>query len=184
MRRSWSSIGTLNIDISVWVTSNLMHSKTLASLYGDWEPPWSNGLRVGPPEFESRSGHIWRVFHLWLRSIPYGGHPAHLAYNVSHPACNIHKCHDYKIGISKLKIFLGYQCCQQALIFSLMDVPVMPKKTPRDSSLFTSTRSRTTFIRSHHLVSYFIQLRISHIGNKFPKQLFPLILMLGRKLLH
>ena len=35
-----------------------------------------------PPEFESRRGHIWRVFHLWLRFITFGGHSAHLAYHV------------------------------------------------------------------------------------------------------
>ena len=42
-------------------------------------PPWSNGSvlyhRTLPPMFEYRCGHIWRVFHLWLRS-------THLAYHV------------------------------------------------------------------------------------------------------
>ena len=35
-----------------------------------------------PPEFESRCGHICRVFHIWLRFITFGGHLAHLAYHV------------------------------------------------------------------------------------------------------
>jgi len=35
-----------------------------------------------PPEFESRRGHIWRLFHLWLRFITFGGGSAHLAYHV------------------------------------------------------------------------------------------------------
>ena len=32
--------------------------------------------------FESRRGHIWRLFHLWLRFITVGGRSAHLAYHV------------------------------------------------------------------------------------------------------
>ena len=39
-----------------------------------------------PPEFESGHGHIWRVFHFWLRSITFRGHSAHLAYR-----CLVHK---------------------------------------------------------------------------------------------
>jgi len=35
-----------------------------------------------PPEFELRRGHIWRVFHLWLRFITLGGRSARLAYHV------------------------------------------------------------------------------------------------------
>ena len=35
-----------------------------------------------PPEFESRRGQIWRVFHLSLRFITFGGRSAHLAYHV------------------------------------------------------------------------------------------------------
>jgi len=33
-------------------------------------------------EFESRRGYIWRVFHLWLRFITFGGRSAHLPYLV------------------------------------------------------------------------------------------------------
>jgi len=49
-------------------------------------PPWSSGSvldhRSLPPVFESRSGHIWRLFHPWLRFIIFGGRSAHLAYHV------------------------------------------------------------------------------------------------------
>ena len=45
-------------------------------------PPWSSGSMLDdrslPPEFESQ--HIWRLFHLWLRLITFGGRSAHLAY--------------------------------------------------------------------------------------------------------
>ena len=50
---------------------------------------WLRGLtgssldhRSLPPEFESRSGHIWRLFHLWLCFITFGGRSAHLAYHM------------------------------------------------------------------------------------------------------
>jgi len=49
-------------------------------------PPWSNGSvldqRSPSPVFESRRGHIWRVFHLWLRFISFGDRSAHLSYDV------------------------------------------------------------------------------------------------------
>ena len=35
-----------------------------------------------PLVFESRRGHIWRLFHIWLRFITFGGRSAHLAYHV------------------------------------------------------------------------------------------------------
>jgi len=35
-----------------------------------------------PPEFEYWRGHIWKVFHLWLRFITFGGRSVHLAYDV------------------------------------------------------------------------------------------------------
>ena len=34
------------------------------------------------PEFESRYGHIWRMFHLWLRFITVGVRSAHLVHHV------------------------------------------------------------------------------------------------------
>ena len=47
-------------------------------------PPWSSGsvLDHGSLPPESRRGHIWRLFHLWLRSIIFRGRSAHLAYLV------------------------------------------------------------------------------------------------------
>ena len=49
-------------------------------------PPWSSGsvldYRSLPPVFESRRGHIWRLFRLSLRLITFGGRSAHLAYLV------------------------------------------------------------------------------------------------------
>ena len=49
-------------------------------------PPWSSGSvlhhRSLPPVFESRRGHIWRLFRLSLRLITFGGRSAHLAYLV------------------------------------------------------------------------------------------------------
>ena len=48
--------------------------------------PWSRGSvlehRPLPPVFESRCGHIWRLFHLRLRFIIFGGRSAHLAHRV------------------------------------------------------------------------------------------------------
>ena len=38
--------------------------------------------RSTPPEFESRRGHIWRVYYLWRRFITFGGRSAHLGYHV------------------------------------------------------------------------------------------------------
>ena len=49
-------------------------------------PPWSSGSvldhRSLPPVFESRRGHIWRLFRLSLRLITFGCRSAHLAYHV------------------------------------------------------------------------------------------------------
>ena len=35
-----------------------------------------------PTDFDSQRGHIWRMFHLWLNFITFGGRSANLAYNV------------------------------------------------------------------------------------------------------
>jgi len=40
-----------------------------------------------PPVFESRRGHIWRLFHLLHHLITFGGHSAHLAYHVHNSSC-------------------------------------------------------------------------------------------------
>ena len=49
-------------------------------------PPWCSGSvldhRSLLPVFESRRGYIWRLFHLWLRFITFGGRSAHLVYHV------------------------------------------------------------------------------------------------------
>ena len=49
-------------------------------------PLWSNvsvlDHRSLPPVFKSWHGHIWRLFHLWLCFITFGGCLAHLAYCV------------------------------------------------------------------------------------------------------
>jgi len=49
-------------------------------------PPWSSGSVLDhislPPVFESRRGHIRRLFRLSLRLITFGGRSAHLAYIV------------------------------------------------------------------------------------------------------
>ena len=51
-----------------------------------WAPPWSSGSVLDhkslPPVFESRRGHIWRLFRLSLRLITFGSRSAHLAYHV------------------------------------------------------------------------------------------------------
>ena len=48
--------------------------------------PWSSGSVLDhislPPVFESRRGHIWRLFRLSLRLITVGSRSAHLAYRV------------------------------------------------------------------------------------------------------
>ena len=35
-----------------------------------------------PPVFKSLRGHIWRLFHLWLRFVTFGGCSAQLPYHV------------------------------------------------------------------------------------------------------
>jgi len=54
-------------------------------------PPWSSGSALDhrslPSEFESRRGHIWRLFHLSLPFVTFGGRSAHLAYLVHKSGC-------------------------------------------------------------------------------------------------
>ena len=54
--------------------------RSVQLLYTHHYHPGASGLvgntldhRSLPPEFESRCGHTWRVFHLWLRFIIFGG---------------------------------------------------------------------------------------------------------------
>ena len=55
-------------------------------LYDIDTPVWSNGNvfdhRSLPPMFETRPGHIWKVFRLSLCLITFGSRSAHLAYHV------------------------------------------------------------------------------------------------------
>jgi len=59
---------------------------TLVSLPTRGAPTGSNGSMLDhislPPVFGSRRGHIWRLVHLWLRFITFGGRSVHLAYRV------------------------------------------------------------------------------------------------------
>ena len=68
--------------LRIYLTSNF-------SYYNSRAPPWSSGSvldhRSLPPVFESRRGHVWRLFHLWIRFITFGGRSAHLAYLVYKP---------------------------------------------------------------------------------------------------
>ena len=54
-------------------------------------PQWSSGSgldhRSLSPVFESRRGHVWRLFHLSLCLISFGGCSAHLAYHVHKSGC-------------------------------------------------------------------------------------------------
>jgi len=49
-------------------------------------PLWSSSSVLDhkslPPMFESRCGHIWNLFHIWLRFITFWGRSAHLAYHM------------------------------------------------------------------------------------------------------
>ena len=62
----------------------LLLSCTMTSTIMYRAPPWSSGSvldhRSLPPVFESRRGHIWRLFRLLLRLIIFGGRSAQLAY--------------------------------------------------------------------------------------------------------
>ena len=58
--------------ISTWISMRHLRGLTGSAL----------DHRSLPPEFDSQHGHIWRVFHLWLRFITFRGHSAHLPYHV------------------------------------------------------------------------------------------------------
>jgi len=100
--RNFSRIGDSLDSVLLWHTSfvcyQLVLRKTLL-LFNNFvilsnpdfyqinrAPPWSNGSVLDylslPPVFESRRGHIWKAFHLWLRLITFGGRSDHLAYLV------------------------------------------------------------------------------------------------------
>ena len=91
---STSIVGKL-CDITLWVVRYhetvyvLIGIDVTFSRYYQWQFGCLCGLvgsvldhRSLPPEFESQRGHIWRLFHLRLRFITFGGRSVHLAYLV------------------------------------------------------------------------------------------------------
>ena len=63
-----------------YISCNIFHRTwERASL---WSSCSMLDYRSLPPVFQFRRGHIWRLFHLWLRFITFGGRSAHLAYHV------------------------------------------------------------------------------------------------------
>ena len=75
-----------DVSLKIIVTSRLITSYIRASL-------WSSGSVLGhrllPPIFESRCEHTWRLFHLYLRFITFGGGSAHVACYVHKTGCKI-----------------------------------------------------------------------------------------------
>ena len=84
----WTDLGGLykiyNITMYGFRNSKYIFWYIVYALYR--APPWYSGsvldYRSPPPVFESRRGHIWRLFRLSLRLITFGGRSAHLAYLV------------------------------------------------------------------------------------------------------
>ena len=80
-----------------WIISSMNCSEPVQCYYVKFiwflwvAPPWSSCSVLDhislAPVFESRRGHIWRSFHLWLRYITFGGRSAHLAYHVHKSGC-------------------------------------------------------------------------------------------------
>jgi len=84
-------------------------------------PPWSNGNvldhRSLPPVFEFQHGHIWRLFHLWLRLITFRGRSAHLAYHV-------HKSgHETSIIIIIYQLNVGFTYTQKMHLYCSWNLP-------------------------------------------------------------
>ena len=75
-----------------------------------------------PPEFESRCGHIWRVFHLWPHFITFGSRLAHLTYHA-------HRC-DHKTSI----IIIQRSLCP---VLYLFNQPMDALKSVSDGCLST-----------------------------------------------
>ena len=100
-----------------WVIENLLGG-----------PPWSSGsvldYRSLPPMFESQCGHIWRMFHLWLCFITFGGRSAHLAYHVHKNSCktpiiiiienllNVLHCAHFVRTLLEMIVYLFYSLCK------------------------------------------------------------------------
>jgi len=85
----------------------MLHRICLVHLYGLTGSALDH--RWLPPEFESRRGHIWRVFHLWLRFFTFGGCSAHLSYHV--------QISGHKTSIIIIIIIIIHQICHLAQIF-------------------------------------------------------------------
>ena len=75
-------------DVTQWTLLKHFVGVLFTNKVGTW-PGRLRGLtgrafdrRSQPHEFEPRPEHIWRVFHLWLRFIIFGGRSTHLAYHV------------------------------------------------------------------------------------------------------
>ena len=73
---------SINLAVNNTIITTIIHTY----IHTYWAPLWSSGSvldhRSLPPVFESRRGHIWRLFRLSLRLITFGGRSAHLPYLV------------------------------------------------------------------------------------------------------
>ena len=100
-----------------------------------------------PPEFESRRGHIWKLFHLRLRFITFGGRSAHLAYHM-------HKSGRKTSTINRSSSFCAHNgsALQRFVIPDGIVVTCCPLINHHIRS--SSTCSRTTW-RRHHLIFLF-----------------------------
>ena len=105
--------GNIDFEVIVFVESISFHVFT-----GRFRCIIGSALdhRSPPPEFESRLGHIWRLFHLILQFITFGSHLAHLAYLVHKIGCKtsiiiiiiIHVFTYYSIIVLDTKVLLGF----------------------------------------------------------------------------
>jgi len=92
----WTQVLSTSCYEYIWVLQ-IVYSSTMSMSTGVHRPQpclillWEghhHGLtgrtldqRSPSPEFEPQSGHIWRVFYLWLCFITFGHRLAHLAYH-------------------------------------------------------------------------------------------------------
>ena len=87
--------------------------------------PWSSSSvldhRSLPPVFESRRGHIWRLFRLSLRLITFGSRSAHLAYLVhkvavkhqsSSPICMLSLKHTHTFHHTCMTVLMYTKKCK------------------------------------------------------------------------
>ena len=108
--------------------SNFIWLKYLKRLYLPpyGVPPWSSGSVLDhislPLVFESRRGHIWRLFRLWLRLITFGGRSAHLSFLVHKHGCktsitNHHHHPCWKLAVMNISIVSVQLNCISTLFF-------------------------------------------------------------------